>query len=883
MLPVFLAPGPTLRGLVVLDDDSGLSGRGRNGEPVKPLMELRDLASLFENDERTDAHAVAYCVTKDGEPVERQPRLNKEVLGALRAKGYDVLCHTVFIDLDIKDILGRKGKVKWTELTDSETGQVWTLVEQAHAHLTAKGMAWTASYTTSGGLRFIHALALPVPAGDGYEALLARFHAAYNLAGLPVDEACRDWTRLYRAPRVRRDDYDTAEQPWYSHRTDFDDDTTYYVPRETDLVPPESTAVVPVVRVDRARPDPEQARELVEVLNPANNRWTLTVAGRKAKEALKDSQAFDVIYNRIPIARRGGGKTHDTLTKIVGEVVGVIHGTEWGSAELVYALLFDAAGRLGEDEDWVGKVWEMATTFWDRETARKATKAAEIAERVAEQEAVQETERQRFLRGVRDWLPQIAGMEDEAALEYVKANRFGIAMDARRDLFHVLLPTGYYDDHVCSSSALSKVIEQRGMAWLVPTEEARDDGRGNVLYVPVRPDRLIQRHARVYTAEEIRLDRRASYIQRDYEGRDVYVDVPFALREDIPAELVDTIYDFWLAAAGGDRERRDEMLRAIGSLLLFQYGPTAAVLLWGEGNAGKSVTAASLAECITTRRLADGAALVDNFNDSLRKSPIIHIEEAADRGNKGIDAAAALRRVITATSIAIEQKGRDKVQMQGVHRVLMTANSLDIMRRMMGMQARTSADWGAIGERLAEFRIDDAAKRWFETNNKGWVETRRWIGTHGRTGLYARFWMWVIKNLIDWDNGRPKMRGRRLLYEGNCLSQTIKHMEANAGAVPEIACAINRLIGEAGRPKVVLQGAKVYLTMQNVLQDAAEHGKVRADEARAALESLLDPQQPERITIQGHQARWRSIDARKILDIIEQHTVPNKVFDQLKK
>lgn len=883
MLPVALASGPHLRGLVSLDDAGDLSGRGKDGSPVKPLLVLRDLADLFEHDETTDAHAVAYVVHRDGEPVERQPRLNKDSLPGLRAAGFEVLCHTVWIDLDLKDIFKNHGtgKVKWTELSDSEVGLAWSMIEEAHARLTTKGMPWTASYTTSGGLRFVHALAVPVHAGDGYEALLARFHAAYELAGLPIDTACADWTRLYRAPRVRREDYDTGQQSWFSFRTDFDDDATYYVPRESDLVPPEAKKAVAVVNIERQRPDPEQARALVEVINPTTNRWQHTVLGKRAKEALKDTSAFDVIFNRIPIAREG--KRHDMLTKTVGEVVGALHGMEGGEPELVYGLLYDAAGRLGEDEDWVGKVWEMATTFWDRETARKATKAQEIAEIVREKEAVQETARQRFLRGVRDWIPQLGGLEDEDALDYVKKNRFGIAMDSRKDLFHVLLPTGYYDDHVCGSMALPKLIEQRGMDWLIPVEEMRDDGRGNVTYVPVRTDKIVQQHARVYTGEEIRLDKRASYMQRDHEGRDIFVEVPFALRDDIQPEMVQIIYDFWLAAAGGNRERRDEMLRALVCLLLFQHGPTAAVLLWGEGNAGKSVTALSLGECITTRHLADGSSLTDNFNDSLRRSPIIHVEEGADKGSKGIDASVAMRRIITAPTIAIEQKGRDKVRMQGVHRFLLTSNSKDILQRMMGNQARTAADWKAIGERLAEFHIDDAATRWFETNNRGWVETRRWIGTHGRTGLYARFWFWVMRNLLEWDGSRPRMRGRRLLYEGNCVSQTIQHMEAHAGAVPEVACAINRLLAESGRPKVMLREDKIYLTTQAVLQDVVEHARVRMSEAREALESLLDSDQPnERISVGGMQARWRSVNARKMLAIIEQHTTPNKIFERLK-
>lgn len=878
MLPVFLAPGPMLRGLVTLDE-AGIEGRGRNGEAVEALLRLVDLPSLFEDDERTDAHVVAYCVKQDGEPLERQPRLNKEVLAAILERGYTVEAHTVWIDLDLHHLLGKKSKVKWTELTDSELGLVWQTVEEAHTRLAQKGMAWTASYTTSGGLRFVHALALPVPIGDGYEALLSRFHAAYQLAGLPADEACRDWTRLYRAPRVIRDGEPTSTQPWFSSHTDFDDDTTYYVPRDEDLVPPEKSKVVPVVRIDRDRPDPEEARALIEILDGTTGQWKLTVVGKKAKAALKDSQAFDVIYNRIPIAREG--RRHDTLTRVVGEVVGHVHGTDWGTAEVVYALLYDAAGRLGEEEDWLGKVWEMATTFWDRETARKATKAAAVEQKVAKIAEVTETERQRFLRGCREWLSPLEGLDDEAAIDFVRQNRYGVAMDARRDLCHVLMPTGFYDDHVCTHQALAKVIEQRGMDWLVPTVEARDDGRGNVAYVPLAPAKIIQRSARVYTAEEIKLDARASYVQTDWQGRDVFVDVPFALRDDVQAERVEPIMDFWLAAAGGDKNRRDEILVALASLLLFRHGPTAAVLLWGEASAGKSLTATSLGECLTTRRLADGAALVDNFNDSIRKSPIIHIEEASDRGNKGIDASVALRRIITAPWVSVEQKGRDKLTMQGVHRVLLTANSKDIIYRMMGSQARTGNDWRAIGERLAEFRIDDGATRWFEEHNAGWGETKKWIGRHGRTGLYARFWFWVLKHMIQWQDGEPLKRGRRLLYEGNCASATVRHMEANAGAVPEVVCALNKLIGLGGKPKVKLHNGYVFFTTQAVIEEATSHRTADTRAVREALESLIDPTQPadERITVQGKQARWRRADAKKIVRLIEMHTTPDPIFN----
>lgn len=878
MLPVYLAPSKFDAGLVTLTGP-GLEGLTKDQKQAQANFALRDLASLFEEDEDTDAHVVAYGVRgPDGKLLDRIPRLNKDGLNQVLAAGFRVEAATVWLDLDLKHLLGKD--VRWADLDEAETDAVHERINRADEILRKAGMPWSASYTSGGGLRFIHALATPVPIGPGYEALIRRFFTAYDLAGLPVDQACKDWTRLYRAPRVVRDDEATASTDWFGYELRLDDDETYYAPKPEDLVAPKPVSVA-ITHTKSARPDPDEARALIEVLNQ-DGKWVQTVLGKKAKAALKSSWVYDTIYNKIPIAKRGEGKTHDALTRTVGETVSVISDMEGGTPELVYALLWDATAALGEDEDWLGKLWEMTSSFWDRDQLRKAEQAAAIAEKLKEQETVNDNERARFLRGVREWI----GVElpDAELIEYLKANRYGIAMDARKDRYHVLLPTGYYDEHPCSSFALAKVIEQRGMQWLVPTEEAITDKAGNTTWAPIRPDRIVQRHARAYTQEEIRLDRRASYLRTDRLGRDTFVEVPFALRDDIPAERSAVIEEMWLAAAGGDRARRDEMLVAIGSLLLFQYGPTAAVLLHGEANAGKSMLSASLAECFTTRTLADGAALVDNFNDALRRSPLIHIEETADAGSKGIDPAGAMRRIVTAPRVRIEQKGRDSVDMQGVHRILITANSKDCIKKLMGSSARSGSDWRAIGERLAEFPLDVRVSEWFTKNNQGWRLTRKWIGDQNRVGEYAKFWFWVIKHMIPWENNRPVMRGRRLLYEGNCASLTVRAMEASANGVPEIACAINRLLGmsiSSHKPRVVLERGKVYLTPQAVIDDALDKGGVAARYLREALEALLDPESGARFYVKGHQARWRSVDARKMLDIIEQHAVPDKAWREL--
>lgn len=888
-IPLYIAPSHKLRGLVTFHGfDEDPIGLGKNGAPVKCTLALNDIENLFEEDFDCDAHIVTYTVQDpEGNYLDKQPRLNKQSLDGLRAAGYEVSHASVWIDVDLKDVLGRSGseaapKLLWTECSDSEQNKVWKLVEDARQTLSDKGMEWFASYTTQAGLRFVHALAEAVPSGPAYEALVARFLSSYLLAGIKVDEACKDWTRLFRAPRVTKDDgTETWTQEWYSQAIEIEDES-YYLPTERDLRPPE---VAPNVEIDRAygreTPDPISAQALIEYLDTEKNRMRYTQPGKEAKRILKDSAVYPWIFERCPLAFPG--KRHEMMTRAIGEVVGTLHGVQNITPEFVYGLLYEAVGRVGEDEDWTGKLWEMTTSFWDREELKKAQKAAVIAEQIKEHEQVVETTMARFLRGARTWCIGLSGKSDEEAIEFLKESRLGILRDSRKDLLHVLMASGYYDEHPCSTNVVAQVIKQRGMQWLVPVEYAKDDGRGNFTACPLAPATILADSSCVYSTEEIRLDQRGSYMKTDYEGREVFVGVPFCLRDDIPAEFDDSIYDSWLAAAGGDRDKCDEMLYAVGCLLLFQYGPTAAVLLWGEANGGKSLTGLSLAECLSTRRVADGAALTDNFNDSLSQSPIIHVDEALDRGSKGIDGSASLRRIITSSSTAIEKKGRDKVLMQGCHRVLMTANSEDILLSLVGDRVRDDNDWKAIGERVASFELDPAVATWFNKNNRDWVQTKKWIGTHGRTGSYAKFWFWVLENIVTWKDGLPVKRGKRLLYEGNSHARIIKELQSDSGAVPEVACAINRLLSNNAKRGVSFRPPHVMVIKQSVIEEVKTGGSnTSPQDIRNALKSLLvKGQSDERNSFEGQQARWKSIDAMRLLEIIEQHTTPNKIFDTL--
>jgi len=129
-----------------------------------------------------DAHLVTYVI--DG--VWAQPRLLKDHRHMVDRP---VTVSVFFCDIDLPD------------------GVVWNdeLVAEFKAKYDQLDILKTAGiYHTRGGLRIVQPLAkaLPVPESEVYHR---RWLLQLEAAGFQVDWACKDWTRLYRLPHVRRD------------------------------------------------------------------------------------------------------------------------------------------------------------------------------------------------------------------------------------------------------------------------------------------------------------------------------------------------------------------------------------------------------------------------------------------------------------------------------------------------------------------------------------------------------------------------------------------------------------------------------------------------------------------------------------------------------
>lgn len=156
----------------------GFDGSGREVPAAYEVMGLRE---ALERVYTTDAHFVTYVV----EGATRQPRINKPGLPYFDGP---VFTTTFVCDVD------NPGHAEWNEELRAQAERQWTSVPE---------LATCGLYHTLHGRRIVQPLAAPIPAGKS-EAYLRRWLLRLESAGIAVDWTCRDWTRHFRLPHVRR-------------------------------------------------------------------------------------------------------------------------------------------------------------------------------------------------------------------------------------------------------------------------------------------------------------------------------------------------------------------------------------------------------------------------------------------------------------------------------------------------------------------------------------------------------------------------------------------------------------------------------------------------------------------------------------------------------
>lgn len=238
---VLVLPHPRVPALATMDSEwhmVSLEGKPVRAHPTMPVM------SAFGLDHTVDAHVTCYTIRTDaGIATTPIPRLTKQLVAGLdRMRDEErgmiergALTPERAVFMHIEGVVGTMlaldfdlpQHVRWS---DAHREQVQRLVSDA-AQRNPLFHTPTLFYTTSGGFRMVWFLAQPVDVhgAGGLEDLLFGLVAHAYIAGLTVDTACKDWTRLFRLPRVIRADKPPAEaqtwlQPYYAQswgRVDF--------------------------------------------------------------------------------------------------------------------------------------------------------------------------------------------------------------------------------------------------------------------------------------------------------------------------------------------------------------------------------------------------------------------------------------------------------------------------------------------------------------------------------------------------------------------------------------------------------------------------------------------------------------------------------------
>ena len=204
---------PKVRGFAMLNEQGQMVND--NGLPVaaNPTMPM---IQAFAQEHERDEHMVCYTVEGDEGPTTGAiPRMTKGAVAALfdtndicgyreKLPGIKRVSGTMLaLDFDLPE------HVRWT---DAHRETVQRLINECGARWTLL-QAPSVFYATNGGFRLVWFLSRPIDVrgAGGLEDMLHGLVACSYMAGLLVDPACRDWTRLFRLPRVIREDKTPAE------------------------------------------------------------------------------------------------------------------------------------------------------------------------------------------------------------------------------------------------------------------------------------------------------------------------------------------------------------------------------------------------------------------------------------------------------------------------------------------------------------------------------------------------------------------------------------------------------------------------------------------------------------------------------------------------
>lgn len=829
------------------------------------LTEGTDLTDALTRQWDTDAHFVTY-VADDGTGEEMYARINKGAfLQQLEQAGGRVVVRALVFDHDLpRD--AENAKQEWSaESLESFLGDLSDALGDSNLEPTH----W---YSTLHGSRFVYELTEPVDTHDA-EALMVGIMEEFGKRGIELDDACKDWTRMFRLPNVERENYGRYEAQVISGGPQLDPaDAPRGVVAKRELSGE-------VDQYEGAMPTPDDVLERLEPRGD-NGRRTKSELVKKAKIMLQGREAEGIVFEDKPIVR-GEENWNPQVQKVIGSVVAQMSEQACTSPEGIYALLHSALEQLQDREmrgakesDWYDLAWGMICRTWSKEDAKLQARREEHELN----QAKADVKREEMLDNMREARPQDVPTDSEEAAEWQM--RRMIASDG--DKHYVMRPNGSYNINPCNDKLLIAMIRDLGMADIIPVTEIVGKALKN------RSSRdIISDHASPVVDLEATALADIAYIDGMPGYRKLFVPV-HQLNTTIEP-VFDSRVDEWLNALGGDKA---ELLKEWLAHALNVKRAICAINLYGAPGTGKGMLAAGLAECFESMRPNDHKAL-GQYNGGLLENPVVNCDEGvpAISGGESLSLDQAFRSLVTGGNISIRRMRENPFSAKIYPRIMFTSNDRDIIQSIVGNRDLTDDDTAAIELRLLNIEVSDGAQRLL-TSKGNFAYTRGWVAGDRPSEL-------TLANHIKWlydQREDSQTSSGRLLVEGEISTQLVKDLRLSTrGAENVLRCIVKLIDGSHGGGNagaIQLHNGGVFVTASGIQSYAETNLMVQGGMTLKAAGSQLrrfayDPEtdggstKAKKTTIDGMRGRWFELDLEVVYEQALVHGIPGEQVRRL--
>ena len=776
--------------------------RGANNitDPADPIAELPIEEALFTAWD-TDAHFVPYKVV--GPDIDKYPRCNKTVLGQVREQGADIVMTALVLDYDNED------HAEWTRESLEEFIDKLTLLDEVFPLLWQFGYF----YTTKHGARFVYILDEPCPV-DKAEGHLRWLIAEFRRHGVEVDEACKDWTRLYRLPYVRREG---TNPTWEEEVFEFLGDGKVTISVE-DLgsIGRQKTQFGAVKVIDEEKPDFDKSIDLLTVTSRKTGREIQSKMVKEAKRILKGRECYNCLWEHELLAEEGSRNT--TLHKYVGQAVGMLYPHKEDAYPFtmqdIYAFFLEPVMQLEPDDDtpdWTDVLWDHIQRCWAKE-------GSIASQRIVEEKRKEEAElslMERVRDGMRKWCdaPPLHNINDDISMDYVRRNLIA----QHKTSYYLMRSDGKYSDEPIMRDQLIPQIRQSGFDTIIETSRLLPQGE-----VALSPSQVMAHHGKVIQSVVAIPQVDGGYID-SMDSPSVLYQCAYRRNPHLKPEF-NPYVDEWLHHLGDTDSGYDLIRRWIGWALAFEEGPICALSIVGAPGAGKKLLVEGLGECLERSVLATTRDLTSDTQYGLLESPFLVVNEGWPRAGSGKHPADQFRHFVGGDTILVNRKYEAPVEVRNPVRVIFTANNLDVVHMLTANRNMSPEDRRALASRILHLDVGDKASRYLE--ERGGMqytgsEGNRWIRPDGggeSDYIVAKHFLWLHQQRD------PREKGNRFLLEGNGDEKLIFDMRTQSGHTPIVIEVIIAMLNSPNTPDgIVLEEGRLWATVAEVVDYYRKH------------------------------------------------------------